>query len=129
MMAAFCWPQVTMWWRGTSSGPIPAGTIGLPTPAGCASPPERNNLIGGTVPAARNVISGNNSNTGNIAIEPRFGSAEPAPTGTLIRGNYIGINAGGTAAVETGSFAPRGVVVADRLLAPSSAAPTPTMGR
>ncbi|MGH3086498.1 MAG: beta strand repeat-containing protein, partial [Rubrobacteraceae bacterium] len=51
------------------------------------------NLIGGTTPAARNVISGNGS-LGNV----RLGS-NTTPTGTVIRGNHIGPNASGTAAL------------------------------
>ena len=70
-----------------------------------------NNLIGGTVPAARNILSGNNFQEGNVIIEPRFGSTAPTPSGTLIRGNYIGTNAAGTAAVHPQAFARAGVVV------------------
>ena len=60
-----------------------------------------NNLIGGTTAAARNIISGNGQGQqrGNISIENSFGSSAPAPTGTLIRGNYVGTNAAGTVAV------------------------------
>jgi uncharacterized repeat protein (TIGR01451 family) len=49
-----------------------------------------NNTIGGTVAAARNVISGNSSNGIDI-----FGPA----AGNLVQGNYIGTNASGTAAI------------------------------
>ena len=49
-----------------------------------------NNIIGGTTPAARNVISGNNT---DIQING------PASSGTTIQGNYIGTNAAGTAAL------------------------------
>jgi hypothetical protein len=70
-----------------------------------------NNLIGGTVPAARNILSGNNFQEGNVIIEPRFGSTAPTPSGTLIRGNYIGTNAAGTAAVHPQASARAGVVV------------------
>jgi uncharacterized repeat protein (TIGR01451 family) len=48
-------------------------------------------LVGGTTPAARNVVSGNN----NAGV--RISGA--AATGNLIRGNYIGVNAAGTGAV------------------------------
>ena len=50
-----------------------------------------NNLIGGTSPKARNVISGNR----RIGIRI-FGST---PNGNLVKGNYIGTNAEGTAAL------------------------------
>ena len=51
-----------------------------------------NNTIGGTTPAARNVISSNTSST-NIQINGAGSS------GTTIQGNYIGTNAAGTAAM------------------------------
>ena len=49
-----------------------------------------NNVIGGVEAAARNVISGN----GFAGID-----LGPGSTGTMIRGNYIGTNAAGTAAL------------------------------
>ncbi len=50
-----------------------------------------NNTIGGLTPAARNVLSGNQDDG------IRFGNS---PTvGNLVQGNYIGVNASGTAAV------------------------------
>jgi hypothetical protein len=64
-----------------------------------------NNLIGGTTPAARNLISGNTGNgTGNIAIFPIPSQVEPEPAGTIIRGNYIGTNARGTASLHPQEF-------------------------
>jgi hypothetical protein len=64
-----------------------------------------NNLIGGTTPAARNLISGNTgAGTGNLAIFPIPFQAEPGPTGTIIRGNYIGTNAAGTASLHPQEF-------------------------
>lgn len=53
-----------------------------------------NNIIGGTTPAARNVISATNSN--GISI---FGGA----VSNTIQGNYIGTNAAGTAALGNSS--------------------------
>lgn len=49
-----------------------------------------NNLIGGTTPAARNIISGNN----NSGIE-----FEGASTGNIVQGNFIGLAADGTTAL------------------------------
>ena len=51
------------------------------------------NLIGGTTPAARNVISGN--------IDGFFAAtgATTAAQGNVIQGNYVGLNAAGTAAI------------------------------
>jgi uncharacterized repeat protein (TIGR01451 family) len=57
---------------------------------GVAIAVNSNNTVGGTVAAARNVISGNNSN--GVAI---LGPA----SANLVRGNYIGTNASGTSAV------------------------------
>jgi parallel beta-helix repeat protein len=56
----------------------------------------RNNLIGGTTPAARNIISGNGSHgiyfsgdtTGNSLVQGNFIGTDP--TGTLPRGNAFG---------------------------------------
>ncbi|MEW6130617.1 MAG: C25 family cysteine peptidase [Acidobacteriota bacterium] len=53
-----------------------------------------NNLIGGTTPEARNLISGNNASGITIAGD----SANPAQ-GNLIQGNFIGTNAAGTASL------------------------------
>jgi hypothetical protein len=50
-----------------------------------------NNRIGGTTPAARNIISGN----GDMGIEIQI----PGSVGNTIQGNYIGTDATGTAAL------------------------------
>lgn len=52
-----------------------------------------NTTIGGTTPAARNLISGNNASAGNASIE----ILGPAATGNVVQGNYIGTNKNGTA--------------------------------
>ncbi|MGI8956556.1 MAG: beta strand repeat-containing protein, partial [Chthoniobacterales bacterium] len=67
-----------------------------------------NNRIGGTTPAARNVISGNNSSTNNaggssniaVTFDGPYPPAVALPTGTIIRGNYIGTNAAGTVSIS-----------------------------
>ncbi len=53
-----------------------------------------NNRIGGTTPAARNVISGNGDNGVEIIL--------PGSTGNMVQGNYIGTDATGTAALGNG---------------------------
>jgi len=64
-----------------------------------------NNLIGGTTAAARNLISGNSDGgIGNVAIFAISFQVDPAPTGTIIRGNYIGTNASGTASLHPQQF-------------------------
>lgn len=56
-----------------------------------------NNLIGGTVPAARNLMSGNGSNNDpNAAFRVGVGLNLNDGKNTLVKGNYIGTNALGT---------------------------------
>jgi len=61
------------------------------------------NLIGGTVPQARNVISGN-------ATGIDISGSGALPTGNQVQGNYIGTNAAGTAAIPNSSA---GVAIVD----------------
>jgi CSLREA domain-containing protein len=74
----------------TGSAAIPNGNYGVNLAAG-----TQNNTIGGTTPAARNVISGN-TNTG-VYIE---GSST---SGNQVEGNYIGLNSAGTGALGNGT--------------------------
>jgi titin len=60
-----------------------------------------NNLIGGTAPSERNVIS---ANAGGIQI------SSPGSTGNQVVGNFIGTNASGTAALGNDFW---GVVISD----------------
>lgn len=53
-----------------------------------------NNTIGGTTAAERNVTSGNSGQGIDI---------DPGVNGTIVRGNYIGTNATGTAGIANGS--------------------------
>jgi parallel beta-helix repeat protein len=87
---------------GVSSNVVQGNLIGL-NAAGTAAVPNgwsgvdfyfgaQNNLVGGNTPAARNVISGN-GNRGVI-----FAGA--TTTGNAVAGNYIGLNAAGSAAVS-----------------------------
>jgi titin len=55
-----------------------------------------NNAVGGPVPGARNVISGNFSTGVSISAAP---SLNEKATGNQIKGNYIGTNAAGTSAL------------------------------
>jgi hypothetical protein len=54
-----------------------------------------NNTVGGTTPAARNVISGNLSH--GVVI------GGPGTSGNVVAGNYVGTNAAGTAALGNGT--------------------------
>ena len=76
----------------------PTGTIALPNKTtGIYVTGAPNCLIGGTTPAARNLISGNSVlPTGASAIEIDGQPNTPLP-GTMIQGNFIGTNAAGTA--------------------------------
>jgi len=62
-----------------------------------------NNRIGGTLPQARNLISGNGTtglgNPGNGIVIGGSGDQIGPPVHTLVLGNYIGTNAAGSAAL------------------------------
>ncbi|MGB8507644.1 MAG: hypothetical protein WCD76_04505, partial [Pyrinomonadaceae bacterium] len=81
---------------GNFIGTDPTGLIGLGNISsgvlGEFGTNPDNNLIGGTTPAARNIISGNGGN----GIEFGFAS------GNVIRGNFIGLGADGATAIGNG---------------------------
>jgi hypothetical protein len=89
--------------EGNFIGVDPAGSAALGNTTGVRIVTGANNLIGGTTPAARNIISGNGIFSGNVVVDHMQFSSDPAPSGTIIRGNYIGTNAAGTAAVLSNS--------------------------
>jgi hypothetical protein len=68
-----------------------AGTTGQGNFTGLAIH-SANNTIGGTTPADRNIVAGNNSNSG-IAL------GGTATTGNIIEGNYVGTDVTGTVAI------------------------------
>ena len=55
----------------------------------------QNNIIGGTASGARNVLSGNK--------RQGFIFADAGTTGNVAQGNYVGLNAAGTAAIANGN--------------------------
>ena len=65
-----------------------------------------NTVIGGTTAAARNVVAGNGANGYGIRVEAGSPGAA-SPSGTIIRGNYVGLDQSGTAArgFSTGIYA------------------------
>ncbi|HWS90718.1 MAG TPA: Calx-beta domain-containing protein [Pyrinomonadaceae bacterium] len=63
--------------------------------------PNSNNRIGGTTPAQRNVISGNNGYGINVSRFCCTGDESPI-TNNVIQGNYVGVNAAGAAAIPNG---------------------------
>ncbi len=83
--------------QGNYIGTNAAGTAGLDTWGNgvSLSAGAQNNLIGGTEPAARNLISGNSRN----GIELR----DSTTTGNQILNNFIGTDPAGTQAVANGS--------------------------
>ena len=79
--------------EGDFIGTDPTGmaTSGMATYQVYVSSSSSNNVIGGTTPAARNVIVGGNT---NVLLE--------VVNNNTVQGNYLGINAAGTAALPTG---------------------------
>jgi titin len=81
--------------QGNFIGTNAAGTAGIPNVTyGIFILRAQNNLIGGTVTAARNLISGNGEQGIYIA-----GSDGAMCNGNVIQGNYIGTDVTGTAAI------------------------------
>jgi CSLREA domain-containing protein len=82
---------------GNYIGPDPTGTLAnFPNQNGVLVVGGTGNVIGGTTPAERNLISANAFN--NISLT--LGSS-----GTIVRGNLIGTNAAGTAALVVANAA------------------------
>ena len=85
--------------EGNYLGIDPSGSIERSNlQAGVRVSQGANNRIGGTTPQARNVLAGNGSTTDTAQIV--VGVAGSNPVGTVVRGNYIGVNAAGTSAVH-----------------------------
>ncbi|HMZ20039.1 MAG TPA: choice-of-anchor Q domain-containing protein, partial [Blastocatellia bacterium] len=82
---------------GNFIGTNPAGTIAQANAESGIFIESNNNTIGGPLPAARNVISGNGGSGILILNISGFGAS-----GNRFWGNYIGLNAAGTAAVGNG---------------------------
>ncbi len=80
--------------EGNFLGTDPSGTLRLGNNDGIDISFSTNNVIGGTTPASRNIISGNSSRgvfLGTMA------------SSTTIQGNFIGTNASGTSAIGNNS--------------------------
>lgn len=84
--------------QGNLIGLNAAGTAALGNRTGIWIDGGDNNVIGGTIAGARNVISGNNS---GVYIAGR--SDGSSTTGNAVQGNYIGTNQAGNAKVANGS--------------------------
>ncbi|HYP52167.1 MAG TPA: right-handed parallel beta-helix repeat-containing protein, partial [Pyrinomonadaceae bacterium] len=80
--------------RNNYVGTNPAGTAAVANATqGILLSQSSNNTVGGTTPAARNVVSGN----GGANIQAGGGAS--AAAGNVVRGNYVGTNAAGTSAL------------------------------
>jgi parallel beta-helix repeat protein len=89
--------------EGNFSGTDPTGTVSFPNSGvGLAVLNSMNNIIGGTTPAARNVISGNSSSASSGVLI--------TGDGNVVQGNFVGTDASGTVALANGGA---GVFVAD----------------
>jgi hypothetical protein len=87
--------------EGCYIGTDVTGTVAVPNGGPGISIGSSNNVIGGTTPAARNVISGNGSEGIEIEVFCCTGTT-PSANGNVIEGNYIGLNAAGDAAIPNG---------------------------
>jgi len=78
--------------EGNFIGLNPSGNAAMPNSVGVnIISNAQGNLIGGVAPGAGNVISGNAFQ--GVSLQ------DPGTTGNLVQGNWIGINAAGTAAI------------------------------
>ncbi|MCI0693191.1 T9SS type A sorting domain-containing protein [candidate division KSB1 bacterium] len=85
--------------KGNFIGTDVTGTVALGNSGyGVLIQDAPNNKIGGTIPGARNVISGNNFNGVGI-----LGSGGSGATGNLVQGNFIGTDVTGTVALGNGN--------------------------
>jgi CSLREA domain-containing protein len=81
--------------EGNFIGTDATGTAALGNGVGVVVGKVENSIIGGTAPAARNVISGNG-----------YEGVEIDGFGNVVEGNYIGTDATGTAALGNGNLGP-----------------------
>ena len=87
---------------GNFIGTDATGTTPVPSGNGVQIINGSTNTVGGTTPAARNLISGGTVN--RIEIQAQFAAVGPqVAVGNVIQGNYVGSNPAGTALVGEGS--------------------------
>ena len=84
--------------EGCYIGTDVTGTVARPNGGSGISLSGSNNIIGGVTTATRNVISGNNGSGVDVARFCCTGNDSPI-TGNVIKGNYIGVNVSGSAAI------------------------------
>jgi titin len=88
--------------QGNLIGTDKTGSLPLPNGPGVVMGNSADNMIGGTITGARNVISGNSSDGVQI-----IGASS---TGNNLQGNYLGTNTSGTAAIGNDN---NGITVSD----------------
>ena len=87
---------------GNRLGTDPTGTTSVPSGNALEIINGSTNTIGGTAPAARNLIAGDGNE--RIMVAAQFAVVGPqVATGNVIQGNYLGTNAAGTAALGSGA--------------------------
>ena len=85
---------------GNYIGTDATGTQPIINNAGVYVDTAKNNRIGGTTIAERNIVAG--SNTGGVIIDGSFAGADgSSTTGNVVEGNYIGTDPTGTFAVQS----------------------------
>ena len=82
--------------EGNYLGTNASGSAAVPNTTGVSIQISAGSVVGGTVAAARNVISGNES----VGVTVNY---DQTATANVISGNYIGTNAAGTAAIPNGT--------------------------
>jgi hypothetical protein len=88
--------------EGNYIGTDASGTHAVPNVYGVQISGGNNNVIGGTEPSERNLISGNSQNGVSISEGGQSnGTVTVGSTGNLVEGNYIGTDATGTTTVGT----------------------------
>ena len=89
---------------GCFFGTDPNGMTPRPNLSGNILAASSNNVIGGVTPALRNIIASDSTTNSGNGIELDGDPAHPSvTTGNVIQGNYIGVNAAGTAALGNGN--------------------------
>ncbi len=84
--------------QGNYIGTDATGTVGILNNAGVYIDTAKNNIVGGTTAAARNIIA-DTSSTG-VTVDGSFADATGnSATGNVIQGNYIGTDVTGTVAI------------------------------
>lgn len=98
---------------GNFIGTDPAGAVAQPNPIGIYIIDSPNNIVGGTTPGARNLLSANEdlSREGEQLL-----ISGSSASGNQVQGNYVGTNAAGNGSLSTAGGRSVGIT----LLAPSN---------